>query len=131
MVTYIAIKELNGKENDRLIQVLRYIADEEGCMSCGNVQFRKLYYQVLRPKFIETARRDIFNGRSVTISIKQYKRLRKYTRGRFSINTAVYLLTLYEIMLGYNKKASLLPHIDGITYTEYIVDYTINIDICK
>lgn len=122
MRTYMKIKQLSGKENDRMIQVLRHIAKEEGYISCGNVQFKKLYYNVLKEKFVLTSKKDLFQGRMVTISIRQYRRLRKYTRGRFSINTAVYLLALYDIMYGYQEKPGFVPHIDNITYTQYVVD---------
>ena len=63
----------------------------------------------------------MFQGRIVTISMRQYRRLRKYTRGSFSINTAVYLMALYDIMYGYQKKTGFVPRIDNITYTQYIV----------
>lgn len=122
MPTYMRIKQLSGKENDHMIEVLRYIAWKEGYISCGNVQFKRLYYGVLREKFVLTSKKDLFQGRTVTISIRQYRRLRKYIRGRFSINTAVYLLALYDIMLDYNQETGLEPRIGNITYTQYIVD---------
>lgn len=121
MPTYIQIKKLVGKENDHMIEVLRYIAKKEGYMSCGNVQFKRLYYGVLREKFILASQKDIFQGRIVTISIRQYRRLRKYIRGKFSINTAVYLMALYDLMLSYQKKTGIVPCIDDTTYTQYIV----------
>jgi len=121
MPTYIQIKKLVGKENDHMIEVLRYIAKNEGYMSCGNVQFKRLYYGVLREKFILASQKDIFQGRIVTISIRQYRRLRKYIRGKFSINTAVYLMALYDLMLSYQKKTGIVPCIDDTTYTQYIV----------
>ena len=130
MPTYIKIKKLVGKENDHMIEVLRYIAKNEGYMSCGNVQFKKLYYRVLKEKFLLASQNAIFQGRIVTISIRQYRRLRKYIRGSFSINTAVYLMALYDIMLGYQKKAEIVPCIENITYTQYIVDLLLSqIDI--
>ena len=101
MPTYARLKKLAGKENDRIVEVLRYIAKNEGYLSCGNVQYRKLYYEVLRDWFVKASQKDIFRGRVVTVSIKQYRRLRKYIRGKFSINTAVYLMGLYDIMLSY------------------------------
>lgn len=119
-----------GKENDHLIEVLRYIAKTEGYISCGNVQFNKLYYGVLREKFMLASQKDIFQGRTVNISIRQYRRLRKYKRGKITINTAVYLLALYDIMLSYKKKTGIVPCIDDITYTQYIVDLVLSqIDI--
>ena len=99
-------------------------------MSCGNVQFKTLYYEVLREKFIAASQKDIFRDRTVTISIRQYRRLRKYIRGRFSINTAVYLMALYDTMLSYQKKPGFEPCIENITYTQYIVDLLVSqIDI--
>lgn len=120
MPTYARLKKLAGKENDRIVEVLRYIAKNEGYLSCGNVQYRKLYYEVLRDWFVKASQKDIFRGRVVTVSIKQYRRLRKYIRGKFSINTAVYLMGLYDIMLSYQKKAGFTPCDDNDTYTEYV-----------
>lgn len=124
MPTYARIKQVKGKENERLIEVLRYIAKKEGYMSCGNVQFRRLYYVFLKDKF-KLAAEKYFSDRDVDISYRQYKRLRKYVRGKFSINTAVYLVALYDIMLEYRKKTDFVPCINDITYTEYIVDILI------
>lgn len=130
MATYIKLKKLAGKENAHMIKILRYIAETEGYMSCGNVHFRRLYYEVLREKFISTSQNSYFQGRAVTISIRQYRRLRQYIRGKFSINTAVYLMALYDIMLSYQKKTGIVPCIDNITYTQYIVDILVSqIDI--
>lgn len=122
MATYVRIKELSGKENANLIKVLKYIAEKEGYLSCGNIQYRKLFNKFLKPKFIQVSRKYIFSNRSVSISRKQYNRLRVYVRGQFSINTAVYLIALYEIMLNYNEHSGLTPCIDDISYTSYIVN---------
>ena len=129
MATYIKLKKLAGKENAHMIKILRYIAETEGYMSCGNVHFRRLYYEVLREKFISTSQNSYFQGRAVTISIRQYRRLRQYIRGKFSINTAVYLMALYDIMLSYQKKTGIVPCIDNITYTQYIVKSAVNISV--
>ena len=132
MATYIKLKKLAGKENAHMIKILRYIAETEGYMSCGNVHFRRLYYEVLREKFISTSQNSYFQGRAVTISIRQYRRLRQYIRGKFSINTAVYLMALYDIMLSYQKKTGIVPcidtgdlavniHDDGLSHCPHII----------
>lgn len=129
MATYVRLKELKDKENDRIIAVLRYIGMHERCMSCGNIEFRKLYSQCIKDEVLRVAR-SMFPGRSVRVSYRQYKYLRKYTGGKVSINTAVYLLALYNIMIRYLGKPEFYPQDDYVTYTQYVVELlTIVLDI--
>ena len=121
MSTYARIEQLRGKENKRMMDVLRYIAEREGYISEGNIQYRKMYFKGLRDRFIQTAR--CYGLTAKDISNKQYKRLRKYGRGMFSIHICIYLKTLYEIMLEYHQKAEIGPQIDGLTYTEFMLNY--------
>ena len=120
MATYVKIKEIKDKENKSIVQVLKYIAEKEGYMSGKDIQYKKLYYFFLRDKFLKTAKKCGVND--FTVSIKQYKRLRIYRKGKFSIHIAVYLLTLYEIMYNYKKKASIGNVVNDISYTTYIVN---------
>lgn len=121
MPTYARLEQLRGKENKRMIDVLRYIAEREGYISEGNIQYRKMYFEKLRDRFIQTA--HSYGLTAKNISNKQYKRLRKYGHGVFPIHICVYLKTLYEIMLEYRQEADIEPKINGITYTEFIIDY--------
>ena len=128
MYTYAKIRQLNGKENQNLIKVLKYIATEENYLSGEEIQYKKLYKNVLKPKFIEVAQK--YNISRKCISKRQYTHLRKYKSGKFPINITIYLLALYEIMLDYRKKADLTPLINDISYTKYILNdlrYKINV----
>lgn len=120
MSTYTKIEELKNKENKAVVQVLKYIAKKEGYMNGEDIEYRRLYYYFLRNKFLKTAHNNPVNG--FYVSYRQYKRLRIYRKGKFPIHTAVYLLTLYEIMYGYKKRADLGIVKDDISYTTYIVN---------
>ena len=120
MTTYVKIKEMKGKENKNVIRVLQYIAEKQGYMRGNEIQYRKLYYDFLKDKFLNNAKKSNLSG--FTVSIRQYRRLKVYRKGRFSIHTAVYLLTLYEIMLGYKEKANIGNIENNISYTTYIVN---------
>ena len=120
MITYEKIKSIRGKDNKNIIEVLRYIATKEKYIICGNIQYRKLYYNVLKKAFIATAQQKGLNKSAV--SMNQYKHLRKYKRGKFSINIAIYLLALYRIMLSYDVHTDLTPKEDDISYTTYILN---------
>lgn len=121
MQRYERINQIRNKENKNLIKVLRYIALKEGYLSEGNIQYKKLFKNVLKPKFIEIAIENDEGRRS--ISRRQYNCLRKYKHGKFPINICIYLQALYEIMLGYQQEADLTPRIDDVSYTEYILNY--------
>ena len=120
MATYVKIEELKNKENKSVIQVLKYIAKKEGYMNGEDIEYRRLYYYFLRNKFLITAHNNPVNG--FCVSYRQYKRLRKYRKGEFPIHTAVYLLTLYEIMYNYKKNAPLGIVENDISYTTYIAN---------
>lgn len=120
MATYKKIKQLRGKQNENMIKVIRYIAEEEGYMKCKNVQFRKLYCFFLKPKFEQAAAKFALN-RNMTVSYRQYKKLMVDYKGRFPINIDIYLIALYDIMLGYQKKATLTPRINDMSYTQYMI----------
>ena len=130
MRTYAQIKELKGFENDRVEMVLRYIAEnydkKHSYISSDNtIQYGRMYYDFLGCRFIRAAQNPIFQNRRIQISRRQYNRIRKYRGGRVTINTAVFLLALYEIMIDIYKKIkigpNLEPRINDITYTEYMV----------
>lgn len=124
MATYAKIKEIKDKENKNLIKVLKYIAEKEGYLKGENIEYRKLYYGFLRDEFLDTANsiNANLNVNGFKVSYKQFKRLRIYRRGRFPIHTAVYLLSLYEIMYRYKKKLNLGKVKDNISYTTYIAN---------
>ena len=131
MRTYAKIKELKGLENIRLDEVLKYIAenydDDHKYISAKNkIQYRLMYHSFLDCEFGRTANDPIFQNRTVRISHRQYKRMRKYVGGRFTVNTAVFLLALYNILFKiYQRKLEKIkldPHINDITYTKYIMD---------
>ncbi|MGN0447663.1 MAG: hypothetical protein ACI4GC_03840, partial [Acutalibacteraceae bacterium] len=109
-----------NKENKNIIRVLKYIAEKEKFISGGEIEYRKLYYFFLRKRFLETAKKN--KVKNFTVSIRQYKRLRVYRSGQFPINAAVYLLTLYEIMYDYKKKADIGKEEKDISYTTYMVN---------
>lgn len=121
MQRYEKINQIRNKENKNLIKVLRYIASEEGYLSEGNIQYKKLFNNVLKPKFIEIAIENDEGRRC--ISRRQYNCLRKYKHGKFPINICIYLQALYEIMLGYQQEADLTPKNDNVSYTEYVLNY--------
>lgn len=120
MSTYAKIKVMKNKENKNIIRVLKYIAEKEKFISGGEIEYRKLYYFFLRKRFLETAKKN--KVKNFTVSIRQYKRLRVYRSGQFPINAAVYLLTLYEIMYDYKKKADIGKEEKDISYTTYMVN---------
>ena len=130
MFIYARIKELRGKENENLKQVLKYIAENKNYMSGNEVQYKKMYKDFLVYKFNITAQNPIFEGRMIKISHTQYNQLRTNRGGYFSINTAVYLLTLYNVMLDIykenSKKPNLTPYYENATYIEYVIDRLLN-----
>lgn len=120
MSIYVTLEQMKGKENKNLINVLNYIARKEGYMEGEKVQYKILYYLFLRERFLKTAYEN--NIDDFKVSITQYRRLKVYRKGKISIHTAVYLLTLYEIMYNYKKKADIGKSVKDISYTTYIVN---------
>ena len=121
MQRYEKINQIRDMENKNMIEVLRYIAKKEGYFLEGNIQYKRLFNNVLKPKFIQNAIASN-DGRS-SISRRQYNRLRKYRHGSFPIGICIYLHTLYEIMLRYQQEADITPKIDDVSYTQYILNY--------
>ena len=121
MQRYEKINQIRDMENKNMIAVLRYIASKEGYLSEGNIQYKSLFNNVLKPEFIQIAIAS--NESRKCISRRQYNRLRKYKHGKFPINICIYLHALYEIMLGYQQEAEITPKADDFSYTEYILNY--------
>lgn len=121
MQKYERIEQIRDLENKNMISVLRYIASKKGYLSEGNIQYKNLFKNVLKPKFKEVAFKNDENPKG--ISRKQYKSLIKYRRGRFPVNICLYLQALYEIMLSFNQEAEITPKINDISYTEFILNY--------
>lgn len=96
-MTYLVIRSLKNHSNSNFINALRYIAYQKGYIKNGAIEYRKLYYKVLKKEFESTARQYDIDPR--TISIRQYKSLRKHRGGKFPQNTKVYLAAIYKVML--------------------------------
>lgn len=101
MKTYTtAIKELKGYNNTTVDCILNTIAIEKNFKENEAIQYRKLFYGVIRPELS-----NIKNFLQITcaISRRQFKKTYFTKDGRVPLEVCVYYLSLYIILKQLNK----------------------------
>lgn len=110
-----AIKELKGFSNTTEQGILFYIAQKKQCLENNAIQYRKLYYRVIRPALLALRQNNHIPYR---ISRRQFKKTYISRDGRFPLEMCFYLLGIYMILIQLRNQAP--AEKINIQYSEFI-----------
>jgi len=104
---FVYEKGTGWRDNKRFIILLRLIAEHKGYINSGNICYRKLYKEVLKPALINEAMNNgvweeafqqiRFNGQHTWFSYRQFKTLLQ-SKSKLPLLTSIYLKVVFDLI---------------------------------